>query len=100
MYRRQLVSCQIELTEHAMTKPKKLALLALAFTMFGLYKLFVVFQDMQTGCIQFQTHRTCSYENAENFQGMLDLELMLACAWAAGAVVCWMVAAQAHKQER
>ncbi|MFM0221358.1 hypothetical protein [Paraburkholderia dipogonis] len=83
-----------------MKKPTKLALFALAFTMFGLYKLFVVFQYAQTGCIQFRTHRTCSYENAENFQSLFDLELMFACGWAAGAVVCWMVAAQAQKKER
>jgi hypothetical protein len=25
---------------------------------------------------------------------------MFACGWAAGAVVCWMVAAQAQKKER
>ena len=83
-----------------MNNSKKFALIAVAFTAFGLYKLFVVFQDMQTGCIQFQTHQTCSYENAENFQGLLDLELRFACGWAAGAVVCWMVAAQAKKKER
>ncbi|AXL50811.1 hypothetical protein DSC91_003192 [Paraburkholderia caffeinilytica] len=83
-----------------MNKSKKCALLASAVTALGLYKLFVFFQDVQTGCIQFQTHQTCSYENAENFQGLLDLELMFACGWAAGAVICWMVAAQAKKSER
>ncbi|WNC93236.1 hypothetical protein RI103_20710 [Paraburkholderia sp. FT54] len=83
-----------------MKKSKKLALLALSFTMFGLYKLFVVFQDAQTGCIQFRTHQTCRYENAENFQSLFDLELMFACGWAAGAVVCWMIAAQAQKKEQ
>ncbi|MFP3566162.1 hypothetical protein [Paraburkholderia sp. SIMBA_030] len=83
-----------------MNKSKKFALLALVFTVWGLYKLFVVFQDAQTGCIQFRTHQTCSFENAANFQSLLDLELMFACGWAAGAVVCWMVAAQAKKKER
>ncbi|RKE36941.1 hypothetical protein B0G76_3161 [Paraburkholderia sp. BL23I1N1] len=83
-----------------MNKSKKLALLALALTALGLYKLFTVANDAQSGCIQFRTHQTCSFENASNFQGLLDLELMFACGWAAGAVVCWMVAAQAKKNER
>jgi hypothetical protein len=83
-----------------MKQSKKFALIASAITAFGVYKLFVVLQDTQTGCIQFPTHQTCSYENAGNFQGLLDLQLMFACAWIAGAVVCWMVAAQAKKKER
>lgn len=83
-----------------MNNSKKLALLASAFTALSLYKLFVVFQEMQSGCIQFQTHQTCSFENAENFQGLLDLELLFACGWLAGAAVCWMAAAQTYKNER
>lgn len=83
-----------------MKKSKKLALLAVAFTIYGLYKLFLFFHDTQTGCIQFQTHQTCSFENAENFQTLLNLELMFACGWIAGAVVCWMVVAQTRRNER
>ena len=83
-----------------MKKSKKLALLAVTFTAWGLYKLCAVFQDMQAGCIQFQTHKTCSFENAENFQSLLDVELMFACAWAAGAVICWIVTVEAQRKER
>ena len=82
-----------------MNKSKKFALIASAFTVFGLYKLVVSFYDSQTGCIQFRTHQTCSFENAENFQNLLNIELLFACGWIAGAVVCWMVAAQARKDE-
>ncbi|RFU46454.1 hypothetical protein D0B32_15610 [Paraburkholderia sp. DHOC27] len=83
-----------------MNSPKKFALIALALTLFGLYKLFVVFHDTYTGCIQFQTHQTCSFENAENFQNLLNLELLFACSWVAAAAVCWMTVLQGKKKAR
>lgn len=82
-----------------MNKSKKLALIALALTALGLYKLVAAFYDSQSGCIQFRTHQTCSFENAENFQNLLNIELFSACGWIAGAAVCWMVAAQARRNE-
>jgi hypothetical protein len=96
-----LVDIQLDQTNGSvMNKSKKFALVAVAFTMYGLHKLFVVFHDSQTGCIQFRTHRTCSFENAANFQNLLNLELLFACGWVAGAAVCWMVAAQAREKRR
>ncbi|AIO69462.1 hypothetical protein [Burkholderia oklahomensis] len=81
-----------------MSKTRKFALFALAFTVVGSYHLFTFFHNNQTGCIPFRAHLTCRYQNVENFQNLQNLELFFACAWLAAAVLCWMTAAQARKE--
>lgn len=81
-----------------MSKTRKFALIALAFTVLGFYHLFTFFHNNQTGCVPFRAHLTCRYQNVENFQNLQNLELFFACAWLAAAVLCWMTVAQARKE--
>lgn len=54
----------------------------------------------QEGCIKERYGRVCRSENADRFQRALDLELFLACAMGAGAIVLLVAASRAAKKNR
>jgi len=51
-------------------------------------------QWVVSGCIEFVGRRHCSFENSGNFEGMMDFDLLLTCAWVAGAAMAWFAVAQ------
>jgi len=80
---------------------KKIRLrVALIISAVAIYRAFTYVQQIQTGCIQLGNHERCSFENAANFEGLLNLDLLFMCGWVAGAVPCWIAVVQADKEPR
>lgn len=76
----------------------RIALILSAFALYHVYKHIV---EIQTGCIQVNSHQQrCSFENAANFEGLLNLDLLFMCGWVAGAVVSWIGVVQANRKPR
>jgi hypothetical protein len=80
---------------------KKIRLrIALIISAFALYRAFMHIHRIQTGCIQLGDHQRCSFENAANFEGLMNLDLLFTCGWVAGAVLCWIAVVQSGKEPR
>ncbi|KVF78225.1 hypothetical protein QZM18_03835 [Burkholderia diffusa] len=71
---------------------------AIITSAFAVYHVFMHVQGVATGCIAFLGSRHCSFENSANFEGMMDLDLLLTCAWVAGAMMGWFAIARAPKK--
>ncbi|KUZ00936.1 MULTISPECIES: hypothetical protein [unclassified Burkholderia] len=71
---------------------------AIIASAFAVYHIFMHVQWVASGCIAFLGSRHCSFENSANFEGMMDLDLLLTCAWVAGAVMGWFAVARAQKK--
>ncbi|HKT63596.1 hypothetical protein [Burkholderia sp. 22313] len=68
--------------------------IAIIASAFAVYHVFMHVQWVVSGCIEFVGRRHCSFENSANFEGMMDFDLLLTCAWVAGAVMAWFAVAQ------
>ncbi|AOK07699.1 hypothetical protein LGM90_04470 [Burkholderia sp. AU28942] len=81
-----------------MKTPVRLRVAIIAST-FAFYHVFMHVQWIVSGCIEFHGSRYCSFENTANFEGMMDFDLLLTCAWVAGAVMAWFAVARAPKKQ-
>ncbi|KWE31009.1 hypothetical protein [Burkholderia territorii] len=73
----------------------RVAIIASAFVV---YHVFMHIQWVASGCIEFLGSRHCSFENTANFESMMDFDLLVTCAWVAGAVMAWLAVARAPKK--
>ncbi|RQV27030.1 hypothetical protein DF018_10635 [Burkholderia cenocepacia] len=64
----------------------------------AVYSIYMHVQQLISGCIWVRGHQRCSFENSTNFQGWMDLDLMITCCWVAAAVVGWISVAQGTKK--
>lgn len=64
----------------------------------AVYSIYMHIQQLISGCMWVRGHRRCSFENSVNFQGLMDLDLMITCCWVAAAVVGWISVAQRTKK--
>ncbi|MGU7810601.1 hypothetical protein [Burkholderia sp. AW49-1] len=71
---------------------------AIIASAFAVYHIFMHVQWVASGCIAFLGSRHCSFENSANFEGMMDLDLLLTCAWVAGAMMGWFAVARAPRK--
>lgn len=71
---------------------------AIIVSAFAVYHVFMHAQWVASGCIEFRGSRHCSFENSENFEGMMNVDLLLTCAWVAGAMMAWFAVARAPKK--
>ncbi|MCR4468667.1 hypothetical protein [Burkholderia sp. SCN-KJ] len=71
---------------------------AIIASAFAVYHIFMHVQWVASGCIEFRGSRHCSFENSENFEGMMDFDLLLTCAWVAGAMMAWFAVARSSKK--
>ncbi|AFQ50510.1 hypothetical protein [Burkholderia cepacia] len=71
---------------------------AIIASAFAFYHVFMHVQWVVSGCIEFLGSRHCSFENTANFEGMMDFDLLLTCAWVAGALMGWFTIARAPKK--
>jgi len=53
----------------------------------AVYSVYMHIQQLISGCMWVRGHQRCSFENSTNFQGLMDLDLMITCCWVAAAVV-------------
>ncbi|MGS0891302.1 hypothetical protein ACVBGC_01880 [Burkholderia stagnalis] len=65
---------------------------------FAVYHVFMHIQSIASGCIMFSGRQRCSFENSRNFEGVMNLDLMITCMWVAGAVVGWITVMEARKK--
>ncbi|CAB3751893.1 hypothetical protein GQ57_05195 [Burkholderia sp. MSh2] len=65
---------------------------------FAVYSVYMHIQQLVSGCVWVRGHQRCSFENSANFEGWMDLDLMITCCWVAAAVVGWIAVAQAAKK--
>ncbi|WP_175674171.1 hypothetical protein [Burkholderia ambifaria] len=77
------------------TIPLRVAVIASAF---AVYHVFMHVQWVISGCIEFLHGRHCSFENSANFEAMMDFDLLVTCAWVAGAAMAWFSVARAPKK--
>jgi hypothetical protein len=63
---------------------------ALVISASAIYHTFGYVRHIQTGCMQLNGHQICSFENPDNFAGLLNLDLLFSCGWLAGALICWI----------
>ncbi|AXF23393.1 hypothetical protein CUJ89_23495 [Burkholderia pyrrocinia] len=75
--------------------PLRLAVITSAF---AVYNVYMHIQQFISGCMWVRGHHRCSFENSTNFQGLMDLDLMITCCWVAAAVVGWIAVAQAPRK--
>ncbi|WP_323122304.1 hypothetical protein [Burkholderia alba] len=64
--------------------------IALIISVFAAYRAYEHVQRILAGCIDYGEHQRCSFENADNFEGWLNLDLLFTCGWIAAAVLCWI----------
>ncbi|HIE1371806.1 hypothetical protein [Burkholderia sola] len=64
----------------------------------AVYSIYMHIQQLISGCMWVRGHQRCSFENSTNFQGWMDLDLMITCCWVAAAVVGWISVAQGTKK--
>ncbi|RKU05178.1 hypothetical protein C7H84_03290 [Burkholderia sp. Nafp2/4-1b] len=79
-------------------KPTTRLRVAIIASAFAVYHVFMHIQWVASGCIEFLGGRHCSFENSANFEGMMDVDLLLTCAWVAGAMMAWFSVARAPKK--
>ncbi|AFJ88552.1 hypothetical protein QZM46_09015 [Burkholderia vietnamiensis] len=65
---------------------------------FAVYHVFMHVQWIVSGCIEFLGSRRCSFENDSNFERMMNVDLLLTCAWTAGAAMAWFAVARARRK--
>ncbi|MCA8061621.1 MULTISPECIES: hypothetical protein [unclassified Burkholderia] len=65
---------------------------------FAVYSVYMHIQQFINGCVWVRGHQRCSFENSTNFEGWMDLDLMIACCWVAAALVGWISVMQAAKK--
>ncbi|MCC5028427.1 hypothetical protein [Burkholderia dolosa] len=65
---------------------------------FAVYHVFMHLRWAGSGCIQFLGRQHCQFENGANFDAMMDVDLMLTCAWLAGAVMGWLGVVHARRK--
>ncbi|AKM03889.1 MULTISPECIES: hypothetical protein [Burkholderia cepacia complex] len=73
----------------------RVAVITSAFAVFNAY---MHIQQFISGCIWVRGHHRCSFENSTNFEGWMDLDLLITCCWVAAAVVSWVTVAQAGRK--
>lgn len=64
----------------------------------AVYSIYMHVQQLISGCMWVRGHQRCSFENSTNFEGWMDLDLMITCCWVAAAVVGWISVAQGTKK--
>ncbi|WP_419188557.1 hypothetical protein [Burkholderia cepacia] len=64
----------------------------------AVYSIYMHIQQLVSGCMWIRGYQRCSFENSTNFQGWMDLDLMITCCWVAAAVVGWISVAQGTKK--
>jgi hypothetical protein len=73
---------------------------ALIISAVACYRVFTHVHQIATECIQIGQSKRCSFENAANFEGLQNLDLLFTCGWVSGAVLCWFFVAQASNKPR
>ncbi|WP_175774425.1 hypothetical protein [Burkholderia anthina] len=71
---------------------------AIIMSAVAVYHVFMHVQWVMSGCIEFLGRQHCSFENGANFEGMMNFDLLLTCAWVAGAVMGWFTVARTPKK--
>ncbi|WP_175918049.1 hypothetical protein [Burkholderia pyrrocinia] len=74
----------------------RVAIITSAFAVFNVY---MHIQQFISGCIWVRGHQRCSFENSANFEGWMDLDLLVTCCWVAGAVMGWVAVAEAARKQ-
>ncbi|WP_322024040.1 hypothetical protein [Burkholderia sp. BCC1977] len=72
--------------------------LAIITSAFAVYNVYMHFQQLVSGCMWVRGHQRCSFENSGNFEGLMDLDLMITCCWVASAVMCWVAVVQSARK--
>ncbi|WGY71905.1 hypothetical protein KEC55_18995 [Burkholderia cepacia] len=74
----------------------RVAVIASAVAAFSIY---MHIDQLISGCMWVRGRQRCSFENSANFEGWMNLDLLVTCCWVATAVVGWMTFAQSGKQQ-
>lgn len=62
------------------------------------YSIYMYVQQLISGCMWVRGYQCCSFENSMNFEGWMDLDLMIICCWVVVVVVGWIFVVQGMKK--
>ncbi|WP_446901635.1 hypothetical protein [Burkholderia sp. YIM B11467] len=71
---------------------------AVIISAFAVFNVYMHVQQFISGCVWVRGHHRCSFENSANFEGWMDLDLMITCCWVAAAAVSWIAVVQSAKK--
>lgn len=64
----------------------------------AVYSVYMHIDQLISGCMWVRGRQRCSFENSANFEGWMNLDLLVTCCWVAAAVVGWISVVQVTKK--